>query len=241
MESNLEKIYIGIPSRELHSTHINGKLVQLLMDWQTDSRYQVTVKILAAQPVERARNNLVQQFLASDCDYLLMIDDDITPPENILQLAVHGKDVVAGLCYACNSSLGIFPVAYQKAENGVFRGGYKLIGTDIDAENQGLLQVELVGSGCIMIHRRVFARMDQPYFKFTFNEDLTQIEESEDFDFCNRVIAAGMQVYVDTDRVCGHLKAVDLREVLRSTTYQCQQRRQQKLDQKLKTLFKKTE
>lgn len=240
MEQNEKKIYIGIPSRQLHSSNINGKLVQLLLGWQTDSRYQVTTKIVAAQPVERARNVIVQQFLESDCNYLLMIDDDITPPDTILEMAEHDKDVVAGLCYACNSHSGIFPVAYQKTENGVFRGGFDLIGIGADAENQGLLKVELVGSGCIMIHRRVFARIDQPYFKFLYNDDLTQIVESEDFDFCNRVIAAGMGVYVDTDRVCGHLKAVDLREVIRSTTVHCQQRQQLKLDKKLAALFKRS-
>ncbi len=237
MSERIGKIYIGIPSRELHSSNINGKLFELLLQLQTDSRYQITTKILAAQPVERVRNLLVDLFLDSDCDYLLMVDDDIVPPNNILEMAEYGKDVAAGLCYAINSFSGIFPVAYRKTENGIFRGGYDLIGAGNDAENKGLLKVELVGSGCIMIHRRVFDKIDKPYFKFSFNEDLTKIEESEDFDFCNRVLAAGMEIYVDTDRVCGHLKAVDLREVIRSTTIQCQQRQQRKFENKLSNLF----
>ena len=237
MNEQLKKIYIGIPSRELHSSNINGKLFRLILQLQTDSRYDITTKILAAQPVERSRNLLVELFLKSDCEYLLMIDDDIVPPDNIMELVEHDKDVVAGLCYACNSYSGIFPVAYQKTDKGMFRGSYNLIGTGNDTENKGLLKVDLVGSGCIMIHRHVFARLDKPYFKFIFNDDLTQIEESEDFDFCNRVIEAGMEVYVDTDRACGHLKAVDLKEILKMTTLQCKQRQQQEFEKKLNNLF----
>ena len=239
MTRDKKNIFIAIPTRELNSFSINGRLSKLLSALERQSHYNVTVRFYAGQPVELARNNLVHLFLATECDYLLMIDDDIVPPEDILEMAEHGKDVVAALCYAYSPAMGIFPVAYEFAENGSYRNKYNVIGVGAEAENKGLLKVGLAGSGCIMIHRRVFSKIEEPYFKFSFNDAITDVVESEDFGFCTRVIEAGMDVYVDTDRACGHFKHVDLHEILKSTTRQVKQRSQQKLKKSLRDLCRK--
>ena len=210
----MHKIFIGIPSRSHSSYPVAGPLAETLLRLQKQEGCNVRIEFHGGQPVELARNNLARRFLETDCEYLLMIDDDIVPPDDILAMAEHGRDVIGGLCYAFNVRTGIFPVAFVVREDGPFRGGYDRIGYGNAAENQGVVEVGLLGSGCIMIHRRVFAALKEPYFKFEFDEAITTIEESEDFGFCNRAIEAGFNLYVDTDKVCGHLKTFDLRDML---------------------------
>ncbi len=218
MKENPTKIFVAVPSRDVHTKQIDGELAGLIFNMQNEKEYEIEYEIFGGQPVELARNNLVKRFLETDCEYILMVDDDIVPPRDILDMARHGKDIVAGLCYAFNPRTGIFPVAYEKVEKGHFRGNLDLIGRDSEVENKGLKKVYLVGSGCILISRRVFDRIEEPYFRFIYNDEVTKIEDSEDFDFCRRAVSAGFEVYIDTDRVCGHKKSVDLKAMMKWAT-----------------------
>lgn len=215
MKKNPSKIYIGIPSGNLTTASINGGLALLVSQLEKEDQYEITYDIFQGRPVYLSRNNLVKRFLETECEYILMVDDDILPPYDILEMTKHAVDIVAGLCYGYNSIMGVYPVAYKKAENGCFRGGTDLIGWNSEVENKGLTQVDLVGSGCILIHRKVFNKIDKPYFKFVFNDELTEVITGEDIDFCTRAIDAGFKVYVDTDKVCSHFKSIDLKEIMK--------------------------
>lgn len=214
----LTKIFVAIPSRDVHTKQIDGDLAELIFEMQKEKGFEIEYEIFGGQPVELARNNLVKQFLQTDCEYILMVDDDIVPPRDILDMARRGKDIVAGLCYAFNPGMGIFPVAFEKEEKGYYRDNLAVIGRDSEVENKGIKKVELVGTGCILISRRVFAKMEEPYFRFIYNDEVTKAEDSEDFNFCARAISAGFEVYVDTDRVCGHKKSVDLKAMMEWAT-----------------------
>ena len=207
-----EKIFVGIPSRDPIELSICGGLVKTLNEMKLNRNYEVRILQLGGYPVDRMRNLLVQEFMESDFSYLLMIDDDILPPEDVLDMARHGKDIVGAVCYAWNQRVGIFSVIYNSDPDNP--GGYKRMGIGREVENKGLLETELIGSGCFMIHRRVFETLGQPYFRTLLNKNRLDLVDSEDFDFCRRAKKAGFRVYIDTDRVCGHIKSLDLRKIV---------------------------
>ena len=81
---------------------------------------------------------------------------------------------------------------------------------DIDTEcPDRLMKVDGVGTGCLLIHRDVLKAIDPPWFKFQYTHDGT-IELSEDYYFCEKAKAAGFELFLDPNCVCGHAKYLDL-------------------------------
>ena len=75
-----------------------------------------------------------------------------------------------------------------------------------------------MGGGCLLVHRRVLEALSPPWFRFETDGEGRRILTPEDFFFCRNAVAGGFRVFLDTDRICGHIKAVDLRDVVALTT-----------------------
>lgn len=208
VDTSPPSVFIAVPSRDTTAQTINGKLARLLIDLARLPDGPA-VDIVAGYPVDRVRNQICRRFLQSDAEYVLMIDDDVVPPADVLGMAGHGKDVVAGLCYAYVPSTGYYSVAYpEPGEDGV-RPPRLPIGDGL--EGHGLLEMELVGSACLMVHRRVLEVLDRPWFVTELDEDGLFIADSEDFSFCRKARAAGFSVWLDSDRVCSHYRTLDMK------------------------------
>jgi hypothetical protein len=72
-------VFIAIPSRDMVSSGINGRLAMLLVDLARRPDAPA-IEIVPGYPVDRVRNQICKRFLESDAEYLLMIDDDTVPP-----------------------------------------------------------------------------------------------------------------------------------------------------------------
>jgi hypothetical protein len=203
------KINIAIPSRNLVGYDLCGDLAIALFKMQQDPRYDVSLKIWPGFGVDVVRNQIVAAFLQSDAQFLLMIDDDMIPPDDLLEMAAYDCDIVGALYYAWNIGSGPFVAAYWEESDGQYarpKPGY--------IENTGLREITLVGGGCIMIHRRVLEAIPVPWFSFETDAAGQKIITPEDFLICRKAISHGFKVFLDTDRVCGHIKRVDLRDVV---------------------------
>jgi hypothetical protein len=119
---------------------LGSKLAMRLTAYANDPDYNVTVRIVRGFPVDVVRNNICEIFLKSECEYLLMIDDDMVPSANLLDMAGHEKDVIGGLYYAFLPARGIFNPAYRLLEEG--RMERFDIGSRI--EHRGLKAVDLI-------------------------------------------------------------------------------------------------
>ena len=205
-------VFIGIPSRDTTAQTISGKLALLLVDLARRPDAP-TVDIVAGYPVDRVRNHICRRFLESDAEYLLMIDDDVVPPSTVLDMAGHDKDVVAGLCYAYVPSTGYYVVAYLPKDRDGRRPPRLPLGTGI--EGRGLVEVELAGTACMMVHRRVLEAVEPPYFAMELDDERLLLRDSEDFAFCRKARAAGFSVWLDTDQPCGHLRTLDMSATVR--------------------------
>jgi GT2 family glycosyltransferase len=208
--SSGKSIFIGIPSRGMTFSSLGSKLAMRLTAYSNDPDHDVTVRIVRGFPVDVVRNNICEMFMESGSEYLLMIDDDVVPPANLLDMARHEKDVIGGLYYAFTPIKGIFSVAYRILEDGsseCFDIGSRI-------EHQGLKAADLVGGGCMMIRRRVLDAVEKPFFKIVTDEAATRLVDTEDFYFCRKAAKAGFSIYLDTDMPCGHVKQMDLRALL---------------------------
>lgn len=158
-----------------------------------------------------ARNEMVKEFLASDCEVLWFLDSDVTPNKFIGDLiALHwDKWSLAGATYPVfmtppgEENPQIVFTAYRKnPETG------NLAVTSVP--QSGKEMIDGLATGCLFIKREVFEKLELPYFEFKYEKDTRNMIEGEDLGFCRKVNALGYQFFVDYSLCCKHEKKIDL-------------------------------
>lgn len=151
------------------------------------------------------RNEIVQHFLASEKEVLLMVDDDVVPPRHLTQIVDH---VLSGDTDICAAAVPIIRPDTVFMPNIFNRNGD---GYDIalDAyQGEGLTYVDAVGTGAIAISRRV---LDHHTLRHPFRAKISKHgvwERGEDITFCERARSQGFRVAVDLNVWCEHLTEV---------------------------------
>ena len=82
---------------------------------------------------------------------------------------------------------------------------------------RGLQEVDAVGSGSVIIHRRVLECV-KPLFERTYDE-WGVAQQGSDLRLCLRAREAGFKVFCHWDYPCHHIKTVDLLDVDRAMRY----------------------
>jgi hypothetical protein len=145
--------------------------------------------------VDDARNELVAEFLASDCAQLVFIDADVEfAPEHLATLIDHPADIVAGVYPKRAGAVG-YPVR--------FLGGRELVTRD------GLLEVEGVPAGFLKINRHVLAELARAAPRHTLEGrsvpiifERSYVEGTRfggDYTFCRKARAAGFRIHVEPE------------------------------------------
>ena len=163
-----------------------------------------------------ARNNIVRKALDLGADYLMMVDNDVTPPRDALvNLIEHGTEVVSGY-YAHRDRDNVFDgrtcICKLMTPNNEYYFNYPLeseykAGEILAMRNVGnhLVRIHGGGMGCILIKTEVFSRISYPWFDWVNYHDENQGMLSEDLFFCEQLKIAHVPIYVDTRVACGHL------------------------------------
>lgn len=225
------KIMVGIPTL---SGKIPVELVNGIHEAMARTGYSIFLHFeRGATPVDVARNRICYQFLKTDCDVLWMIDDDTLTPENIADLFSTEADILAPIVIGAHpveqGAIGLFNVAYLKNE----RGDWRTINWEV--RGSGVIDVDAVGTGCILIKRRVLEdpRMKLPGGYVNIYGEEKVLDENdppalfkitrkpngewtcgEDLGFCDRAQKLGYSIKLHTEVVCGHLKEIDLKTIL---------------------------
>lgn len=131
------------------------------------------------------RNAIVKRFLETDAEVLVMIDDDVAPPQSLLTDLLPLTD-----------GFGCVGIPYTLVRNGEYTLS---VLQDVDEEvarrvwpRYGLTDVDVIGTGCVAIAREVFERFDGPPFRLGYTSDGEMI--GEDLLFCRDLRAMGWRV-----------------------------------------------
>lgn len=163
-----------------------------------------------------ARNNIVMRALESGAEYVMMVDNDVTPPKDALvNLMSHDVDVVGGY-YAHRDADNIYRgrtcVCKLMAPNNEYYFNYPAeseytAGELHELRDSGdhIVQIHGGGMGCILVKTRVFKRIQYPWFDWVNHPDESRGMLSEDLFFCEQLKVAHIPIYVDTRVACGHL------------------------------------
>jgi hypothetical protein len=161
-----------------------------------------------------ARNMVVQDFLASDCDVLWFLDSDITPNKYVLDIMVLNWDKwqISGATYPVfmippgGDITEVVFTAYEKnPETG------NLAPTRVPKDGKQF--IDGLATGCLFIKREVFEKMEKPYFEFKYDSETRNLVEGEDLGFIRKANTLGYKFFTDFNFVCKHEKKVDLLDV----------------------------
>lgn len=178
---------------------IHHKVVASVLSLILNGKHEFQTIVSAMQGIGEHRNVLVKDFLKSDCDYLLMIDADNPPPDNVLDLVDLNLEVV-GLPTPINLSYvqGLTEIYWNVKKNGQW----------VKEKGFGLQEVESVGTGVMLIRRDVLEKLEHPFTTIRNEEDLRVV--GTDVAFCNKCKEKGIKVWTHWDYTCRHFKNIDL-------------------------------
>lgn len=137
--------------------------------------------VLCGSPfLGKARNDLVDRFLKSDCDNLLFLDSDVGfDVRNLIRVLNHKQEIVGGLVPKRDSK--VETAFHQNALTGVIE--------------KGLFQSLELPTAFMRIKRTAFEKIAKPYFRAESSEDAF----GEDIYFCRKWVAAGGHFWIDSD------------------------------------------
>lgn len=202
LRGNQKKVFICVPNLGT----IVPELATTLIRWSHDDRF--ILRIFMPKnifPLDAARNKCVKEFLESDYEYLLWIDDDIVPPPDALERLIQAdKDMIGAVCFSMKYEKGTgfpYPVTLRydaDKKYTVYHGN-------------GIEEVDATGGACVLFKRHVYEALERPY-EFQYHRDGT-LALTCDFDVFQKAQQKGFKLFIDFGILCSHIRDVDIKSV----------------------------
>lgn len=206
--NNPIKVYLAILNNGCLRREMSSMVIPAMQNTQGVKLVWENPNRTWANPISSNRNKIVDRFLETDCDFLLMIDDDVVPFHNPCELVYANVDVIAMPALVRASGQTIVWTAYIPHGSG---DGYSAVDLDSFDDMFDILEVAIVGSGCMLIKREVLENVKEPFHpEFDEKGILTH---GTDFAFCRRATSKGYKVYTTIHWRCEHFKTIGLNDM----------------------------
>lgn len=189
-KANGFKLAICIPSGGNPTIGFTISLAKFLIDSNgftyNGSSVEISCLSIVSSLVNKNRESLAELALELGTDWMLWLDDDMVfDPKAIFLLLSRNKPFVA-----CN-----YPRRVQPIRSTAHRpDSINLINTTDKSE--GLERAGGVGFGVALISSEVFIKTKKPWF-LPLWDTKSEVYVGEDIAFCQRVIEAGFEIFVD--------------------------------------------
>jgi hypothetical protein len=176
-------------------------------------------KVEGKQGVDEGHNQLIEEFLDSEMEWLFSMDSDAAlHPQTIMRLHSWGEPFVSGM--AVQRYPPFWPVVYVgEAVDGKYRRDVEMIhswvlehqefltmGAPVVLEyrpDDALYPIARSGAHCLLTHRRVFEAIEPPWYVRTGSN--AKKGRGSDFYFTEKVQEAGFETYIDRSVLAGHI------------------------------------
>lgn len=171
-----------------------------------------------AEPIFANRNRISRRFLDTKPkqDFLMMIDNDVLPLTNPAEVVFADRDIIGLPAKVRQRNRTLNWVAYMKhpTVEGYFSVDFEAVDDTVD-----LLKVDVVGTGCIVIKRKVIERLFKEAktgWDAPFTIEVSKEGDSKygtDFAFCKRAQKYGYEIFTTPQRICEHVKEIGLLDI----------------------------
>jgi hypothetical protein len=153
---------------------------------------------------DKVREQAALQLLDSDFTHIVMLDSDQRHPQDIVKrLCSHAardpeKRIIGGLYFRRGEPYD--PLAWRI-------GGEDGLLYSLETWQDELLEVDIIGTGALMIHRSVFEELPRPWFFYDYSQvlDPQYAWPTEDISFSLLARQHGIKIYCDTTVDSPHL------------------------------------
>lgn len=178
--------------------------------------HEVLFEFVRGYDCATARNRIAQIAMDKDVDYVLMVDNDVVIPSDVLvNMLDDPVDVCLGF-YAHRDNDNIYrgrtSVCKLYDPSGELYFNYPLDSEytakeleELRAGGKKKIQIHGGGMGCAFIKTDVFRRLDYPWYDWVNYDDDNRGMLSEDLYFCEQCKMYGISVYTDTRTGSGHM------------------------------------
>jgi len=198
-QETVKYIAVCTPARDMVHANFTFCLVNMVAYHTLNTPDAICLKINQGTLIQNQRADLCLEAMSEDCTHVLFIDSDMTFPQDMVgRLLAHDLDIVATNCARRRMPTG--PTAQRTLPD----GSRELIYTM--PESTGLQEVESIGMGVMLISRKVFHSLSEPWFETPWRTDKRGYI-GEDVFFCRKATAAGFKIYIDHDvsKEIGHI------------------------------------
>jgi hypothetical protein len=180
-------------------------------------RDDITYIPVMGSPTDQVRNGLVKIVLHNpDFTHLLMMDSDISPPENIVDLLLEcDSPMAAAIVPIMLQNKIVSNVIIDNEHGSHFMESWNTHGDIIEAEG--------VGTGVVLIRREVFENIPWPWFRYEEGEHDGK-RTGEDIFFSRKAAEHGYKYKVHPRALCGHYKTVNLLTIIEAVRSNMQER-----------------
>lgn len=214
IEPNRPQVFVGIPVHYNPTVSFSMSILMLEREYKNVNLHWN----VGDSHIDRARNNIVHEFLKTEIEWLFFLDSDLQFEPDILdRLISHGKSFVTGI-YAKKKvggphwCINVMPGEGQKE------------GELVEPNAQGLYRVREGATGCMIVHRSVIQDLIDKRLVKRYTDDSTLEEKhavfdsgvyydkelkrtrwlSEDWAFSHLARLAGYEIWADSKVICKH-------------------------------------
>ena len=175
------------------SSEFVHSLTQMYVRTVSEMTEQDEIGLLFAEGtyIHRIRNDLATEAMSHGVSHLCWLDDDMRFPADTLVRLLGRKLPFVGVNYV-QRGLPAQPISIDVG--GVTGGNPRRLYTE--AGDTRVVPVEGMGFGAVLIERRVFEAVPQPWFENYWSPVMGRWV-GEDVDFCMKAARAGFQPMVD--------------------------------------------
>lgn len=200
-QETVKYIAVCTPARDMVHSNYTFCLVNMVAYHTLNTPDAIALKINQGTLIQNQRADLCLEAMREDCTHVLFIDSDMTFPQDMVgRLLAHDKDIVATNC------------ARRRMPTGPTARGLDAQLVYSMPESTGLEEVESIGMGVMLISRKVFESLSEPWFETPWRTDKRGYI-GEDVFFCRKARAAGFKIYIDHDvsKEIGHIGTFEFR------------------------------
>lgn len=146
-------------------------------------------------PIDHVRNGLIRQAREHNCTHIILLDTDQWYHRDTIMQLLKNKHLpaVGAVVYKRLPPFSPVVARLRRDPKGVIHPYYL---PDEEITSGKLVEIDRIGTGCVMFQMQVFHSIAEPWFEFTVNEDEEVV--SEDIYFCQKLQQAGYTIHVDT-------------------------------------------
>ena len=210
------KILVSVPNG---NAWIHKHVALYLMRLMRKPEFNVTVILPTNSPYVHNLHKIRQDFLKGEYTHWLTLDADNPPRYGVepLEDVYDDFDVIGFPTPVWHNDAnhpGDYPIYWNAMQEELSESG-EFLGWKPYVVMEGIQRVDAVGSGCLLIARRVMEKINAPFMRHWDEDGI--VEFGGDFMFCRRCKEHGFKVWADFSRPCFHFNtSIEIAEIGRA-------------------------